>query len=194
MTEPASCAQTGGAVLAEIALLEMEGMDLAFLQAHHRLAADLQIVGMRDLVESQRLDFRAGVSDHVGEGGIGLKDAAIEADNGDANRRILHGPAEALLALGNLATVVDDLADEQRRGKQGDGRYGDGYLQAELQRVSARLQRRQQDRCGQGNEPCCHQDGHGALAGPRTFPSQPRHNAIPPNAHLRVAATLADRF
>src|SRR5947208_10080247 len=78
MTEPASCAQTGGAVLAEIALLEMEGMDLAFLQAHHRLAADLQIVGMRDLEESQRLDFHAGISEHVGEGGIGLKDAAIE--------------------------------------------------------------------------------------------------------------------
>ena len=60
---------------------------------------------MRDLEEGQRLDLFAAIAEHGGEGRIGLQDAAVEADDGDADRQILHGAAEPLFALADPPAV-----------------------------------------------------------------------------------------
>lgn len=136
----------GRSVLPEITLLEVEGIDRARLQIVHRLPPDQQIVGMRDLEESQRLDLFACVAKHGGEGRIGLADATVETDNHDADRRILHGAAEAQLALGDLLAIPADPADRQGGEEQRARRHRHRDLQAEPQRFGAEIQARQQDR------------------------------------------------
>ena len=66
-------------------------------------------------MEGQRLDLLAGIAEHGGEGGIGLEDAPVEADDGDTDRRILHGAAEPLLALGDLAAIPGNPAGRKQK-------------------------------------------------------------------------------
>ena len=161
----------------------MESVDLALFQADHRVPADLQIVGMRDLEEGQRLDLFAAITKHGGESRIGLQDAAVEADDGDADRRILHGAAEPLFALADLPAVLDDLANEQGGEEKRRRDHRDRYLQAEFQGLGAELQARQQDRRKHGDKADHHQNQRSMSVGPQAFPS-PRHNADPPRCAI----------
>ena len=61
------------AVLVQVALLEMVGIDFARAHALHRFAADRDIVGMRDLEEGQRLQLGTRIAEHGGEGRVRLR-------------------------------------------------------------------------------------------------------------------------
>ncbi|WP_292234978.1 hypothetical protein [Mesorhizobium sp.] len=135
---------------------------------------------MGDLEEGQRLDFRAAVAEHGGKGGIGLQDAAVETDDGDADRRVFHSPAEALLALGDLTAVVGDLPDEHCREKHRACRHGNRELEAEFQRLGAKFQPRRQDGSGRGDHAGRHQPRRGIPFRPKSLPVQPPHNAFHP--------------
>lgn len=135
---PDSCA-----VLLKVTLLELEGVDRASLDAFHGFPPDMQVVRVRDLEKGQRLDLFRVVAEHRGEGRIGLHNAPIEADDGDADCRVFHRPAEALLAFRDLPPIFPDAADEEiGEEKRGDC-HRDRHLKAKSERFRANVQPRQ---------------------------------------------------
>jgi len=68
---------------------------------------------MRDLEERHGFELDGCIAEHIGEGTVDFHDAPVERDDGHADRRILHGAPEALLAFGDAAAVDQDLPDEE---------------------------------------------------------------------------------
>jgi hypothetical protein len=87
------------AVLAPVALLQPEGLQLARRQLLPLPVADVAVLGVGDVLDREREQFVARVAEQVAQPLIDVQEAAVEADVGDADRRQLDGALEALLAL-----------------------------------------------------------------------------------------------
>jgi hypothetical protein len=108
----------------------MVGARLPGADAAHRVEADRHVLGVGDLEECQRLQLFARVAEHVGKRAVRLDESSVEPDHGDADGRILHGAAEALLAFRDAAAVAPRLVNDEAGDERQCGDDRDGKLEA----------------------------------------------------------------
>ena len=87
------------AVLAQVALLHLIGVDLAGQRAAHEGPVRLNILRMGEAPGTRRQQLRGGVAQHGAEGLVDAQHRGIGTGQQHAHRRMLEGNAEELLAF-----------------------------------------------------------------------------------------------
>ena len=104
-----------------------------------------EVVGMGDRLEVDRQQFFLGIADDLAEGLIDLKPAALQRHQGHADRRVVEGAAEALLALQEAGLRPLARADVPERGVEErrpvDADPADRQLDREPRAVAAHAER-----------------------------------------------------
>ena len=115
----------GGAVLAEIALLDRERINLAGAQPGAHRVGDVLVVGVRDLLDRKVEHLLAAVAEKLAHPRVHVQVAPGVVDVGDADRRQLDRRCVALLALAQRrlrlraqAELADLAADVARAIEQ----------------------------------------------------------------------------
>ena len=98
------------AVGPHVALLHPVAAQLAGDDLAHQLEVGVEVVGVGDVLEGQPEQRPGVVADDLGQRAVDAQEAAVEADQRHADRRLLEGVGEALLGL--LERAVDGRADD----------------------------------------------------------------------------------
>src|SRR5262249_35542703 len=104
------------AVLADVALLQPEGVRFALPQSRERVAGGGQVMGMRYIPDGLLQHFLPGVAENVAQLLVDAQEAARGVPVGDADRRVLERPAKPLLARAQRLVGALAFGDVPRHG------------------------------------------------------------------------------
>src|SRR5690606_2986148 len=86
-------------VLAHVALLGLEGIDLAGVEPLAVVIGAVPVIGMRDVPDAPLEELLSGIPEHLAQLPVHVDETSVDADVADAERRELDRARIALLAL-----------------------------------------------------------------------------------------------
>src|SRR5262252_460658 len=129
-----------GAVLATVAFLHQEGINLSRQYPPHRSQILLQIVRMGDVDESLCHQLIPGVTDDVAQPLVDLQPAAVRSDAGNADRGVLEDGSEPRLAIAQRLDVRQIFSQALHLVVTPPAEFpGGGFIRAMKERLSKRL-------------------------------------------------------
>src|SRR5215471_2576012 len=130
----------GGAVLATVAFLHREGINLSRRYPPHRYQILFQIVRMGDLGESLCHQFLSGVTDDVAQPLIDLEPVTVRSDAGDADGGVLEDGSEPRLAIAQRLDILQTFSQALHLVVTPPAEFpGDGFILAMKERLGKRL-------------------------------------------------------
>ncbi len=126
----------GFAVLAQVALLHLVGVDTPGEQVAHQVEVQFQVVHIGDLLERQLAQAFGGIAEHPAQRLVDLEQPPLQRHQGHADRREFHGAAELRLADGHLMLLAAAALHDHR--DQEGGNEGQGHRQVQ-QRLAETL-------------------------------------------------------
>jgi len=104
-------APEGAAVLALVLLLQNEAVASGADQRREGVGADIGLAGGRHRMEAQRVEFVQGVAEHIGPVLVGVHEAPLPVDQGDAGGGGVEDRLQAALTLGQAVAGAFLLGD-----------------------------------------------------------------------------------